>query len=359
MISPQARKDKLIRATDLDALSCRNSANKKGYISPPDQFIPDLLASYSAHLQYCVGYTQLSAGRTLRSAFGDPKLPLINRGTYFRAFSIDSVVTKFIRANEKCQIVSLGGGSDTRAFRVLNDNVTYTEIDFPELTKIKKLAIAKNPELQSLLKTELSPPDILLRQDFEAFGLDLHAPNYHLIGFDLRKIVENGERELLSYLDRDVPTLVISECVLCYLTPEENTQILSFWSQKLKSASVLMYEPMGLEDVFGSTMEQNLTNRGIDLHTFKEFPDLQSRKKFFLENAGYKTVRLTDMAEVGGYTGDRAWLLGEEAGRVSKLEMIDEIEEIRLLLRHYCLIYACNGDSIPESIEALGWLESS
>ena len=33
------------------------------------------------------------------------------------------------------------------------------------------------------------------------------------------------------------------------------------------------------------------------------------------------------------------WIDHKEMGRINKLEMIDEIEEIRLLLEHYCLIY--------------------
>ena len=48
------------------------------------------------------------------------------------------------------------------------------------------------------------------------------------------------------------------------------------------------------------------------------------------------------MSYIGGYKvsqDGREWIDHKEMGRINKLEMIDEIEEIRLLLEHYCLIY--------------------
>lgn len=357
MLSPKERKDKLIRATDLDALSCRLSSNSKGYFSPADKYIPDLLKSYEENLRYCEGYTQLSAGRTLRTAFGEPKFPLINRGTYFRTEAIDKVVLSFVSSFPKSQIVSLGGGSDTRCFRTLehSENVTYLEVDFPDSVKIKKLAIAANKTLQKIVGADIAVPTITSRAELEELSADLHTSKYHLVGSDLRKIDEKGE-QLIAYLDREVPTLVISECVLCYLTPEDNEAVLNYWKLAFSKVAVLMYEPMGLDDAMGNTMAQNLTNRGIDLHTFRKYPDLNSRRAFFGEKLGFSQVRLTDMARVGGYTSvEESWIPIEELRRVSKLEMMDEVEEIKLLLHHYCLIYAENGLSVEE-IGLLKWL---
>lgn len=123
MFSPQDRHDKLVRATDLDALSCRYSINEKSYLVPRDEFIPDLIQSYQQHLQYCQGYTQLSSSRTLRTVFQERKFPLINRGSYLRTTAIDKVVREFVdEFSGKCQIVSLGSGSDTRAFTLLQQH---------------------------------------------------------------------------------------------------------------------------------------------------------------------------------------------------------------------------------------------
>lgn len=354
MLSPQARQDKLVRATDLDALSCRFSASNKGYFNPPDVYIGDLLKSYDQNLQYCEGYTQLSAGRTLRSAFKEGKFPLINRGTYFRTEAINRVVNEFIAGYSPCQIISLGGGSDTRCFRVLEkaNNVTYTEIDFPESAKIKKIAISQNRQLQSIVHSQLDPLSAKSKDELASMDSDLHTDNYHLIGLDLRSLLAGDDK--FAFLDTAVPTLVISECVLCYLTPEENEKVLRYWKESFLRVSLLIYEPMSLNDAFGQTMAQNLLSRGIDLQTFVKFPDLKSRRDFFAETLGLD-VKLADMALVGGYAApSRTWIPKDELFRVSRLEMIDEIEEIRLLLQHYSLIYAESG-GILDSVVLLNW----
>ena len=48
------------------------------------------------------------------------------------------------------------------------------------------------------------------------------------------------------------------------------------------------------------------------------------------------------MSCIGGYKRSqegREWIEHNDMDRINKLELIDEIEEIRLLLEHYCLIY--------------------
>lgn len=358
-MSTSTNRDKLVRATDLDALSCRLSANGKGYFSPPDRFIADLLKAYESNLQYCSGYTQLSAGRTIRTAFGGQKFPLINRGTYVRTVAIDEVVSRFIVEHGKCQIVALGGGSDTRAFRVLEqypNTVEYTEIDFPELTRIKKIAISKLPVLRQLLgdgSGSMAPIEITSKEQMDNLDPELHLPNYHLVAFDLRKLDSEGFRKF-AFLRKNVPTLLISECVLCYLTPDENISVLKFWKSLFSELAVVLYDPMSLDDVFGQTMAQNLSRRGLDLLTFTKYPDLAARKQLFQETLGYKAY-LTDLALVGGYgPQEESWINPQDSVRVARLEMVDEVEEIHLLLRHYCLIYAEHGMRL-QFVQLLQW----
>ena len=178
----------------------------------------------------------------------------------------------------------------------------------------------------------------------------LHTPRYHLVGLDLRTLKEAGTANSgLDFLDPETPTLVISECVLCYLSPEDNEQVISFWKALLRKPSFVVYEPMALDDAFGETMAQNLRNRGIDLQAFEKFPNLESRKVFF-QQLGLASV-LTDMSRVGGYS-EGSWFGPLDQQRISRLEMIDEVEEIRLLLQHYCLI--CAGVTVEE-FSGLNW----
>lgn len=344
MNSPQERHEKLIRATDLDALSCRYNMNIKQYLNPPDEYIEDLMKSYNAYLQFCTGYTSLSSSRCLKSLFQDRKLPIINRGTYLRTKAISDVVQEFVKEFEKCQIISLGSGSDTRAFSVLEKlpQVIYHEIDFAETTKIKKLAIIKNPKLCALLGVEETIPEIDSKKSFAEYNPDLHCKNYHLHACDLREV--NSEA-VLDGFDANLPTLVLSECVLCYLSPEEYFSTIKFWTNLGNNLnSILIYEPMSLKDLFGETMYQNLQGRGLNLQTFDKYPDLESRLEFFKSECGLTRLRMSSLSNIGGYNksqeASKAWIDPQDLQRISSLEFVDEIEEIRLLLEHYCLCYA-------------------
>lgn len=92
--------DAAIRQTDSDAAIARFSAVQKQYFTDP--FIRPLLAR-GAHLQ-------------------PSRPPLINVGTYVRSEAIDKLVDEWIQLSaqehKKCQIVSLGAGSDTRFWRI-------------------------------------------------------------------------------------------------------------------------------------------------------------------------------------------------------------------------------------------------
>lgn len=351
MLSPKEKKEKLVRATDLDALSCRASVNELSYFDNRDPYIEDMMLSYKNNLQFCSGYSALSAGRTFRSIFNEKKLPIINRGTYIRIALLDKVISQFIHEFGTCQIISLGGGTDTRCFNVLknNNNVIYHELDFPESTKIKKLAILKNETLKKIIDYEGADIEVNSKEDFSNIPSDIHTSRYHLYGCDLRLLNEENEASALiqKYINKSLPTIILSECVLCYLSLKENECILAFWKKVLDHTktciSILIYEPLSLRDSFGVTMTHNLSKRGIELPIFDKFPDLTSRFDLLKNNLGLNRVKITDMCNVGGFNmSDRPinpWISIEELRRINKLELIDELEEIILLLKHYCLCY--------------------
>ena len=88
-----------VRQTDSDAAIARLSAVKLGYLQ--DHFIRFLVQR--PHLQ-------------------PPRPPLINIGTYVRSEAIDRLVNEWLELSsaegKKCQIVSMGAGSDTRFWRI-------------------------------------------------------------------------------------------------------------------------------------------------------------------------------------------------------------------------------------------------
>ena len=150
--------DAAIRQTDSDAAVARFSAVQKRYLQDP--FIKHLLPRGA----------QFQAARP----------PLINVGTYVRSQGIDALVNQWLSLSEqegkRCQIVSLGAGSDTRFWRIsvrmclidwanaiLSRNTfrqagphkstlaAYIEIDFTENTTKKAMAIRKSKDLSVLL----------------------------------------------------------------------------------------------------------------------------------------------------------------------------------------------------------------
>lgn len=91
--------DAAIRTTDSDAALARLSAVKKGYLVDP-------------YIRHLVARPHLQPARP----------PLINIGTFVRSEAIDELVLRWLQASRshgtRCQIVSLGAGSDTRFWRL-------------------------------------------------------------------------------------------------------------------------------------------------------------------------------------------------------------------------------------------------
>ena len=91
--------DSAIRATDGDAALARLSAVRQGYLADP--YIAPFVSR--AHLQ-------------------PPRPPLINVGTYVRSEAVNGLVSAWLslarQEGTKCQVVSMGAGSDTRFWRI-------------------------------------------------------------------------------------------------------------------------------------------------------------------------------------------------------------------------------------------------
>ena len=70
-------------------------------------------------------------------------------------------------------------------------------------------------------------------------------------------------------VDPSIPTLLLSECVLVYLKPEESRSILTFFKDHFKSdLAFLNYEMINPNDPFGRTMLDNLEVRGLITNLF-------------------------------------------------------------------------------------------
>ncbi|KAF8624170.1 hypothetical protein AX15_006012 [Amanita polypyramis BW_CC] len=322
--------DAAIRQTDSDAALARLSAVQKGYLTDP--FVRHLIPR--AYLQ-------------------PARPPLINIGTFVRSTAIDDVVSQWLdlaqRAGKKCQIVSLGAGSDTRYWRIAtgtqrNSLARYIEVDFAEVTTRKAMAIKKSRELNAGLGDSA-------QASLSQGGTALHSPVYHLVPCDLRFPPSEGLGRLLSSPPQDgttepllsppLPTLLLFECVLAYMSPEASSALLQWFVHYFKDSGILgcvVYEMFRLNDSFGKVMVNNLKERNVTLIGAVPFTTPDSLKKRFYD-AGFTLANAITLRDIR-----RTCLDPGELERVSLLELLDEVEELELVLSHYAISWGLVGD---------------
>ena len=335
-------KDKVVQQTDQDASVSRLSAVEAGYLDDP-------------FVKYFV------------SGEGQRRLPIINRGTYVRTKAIDNLVDEFLSKNpaQEKQIISLGAGSDTRFFRLMSrrpvphgrgilqcPNVIYHEIDFKANTVQKLHPIKMLSELCGHVGT---PVTILNSTNLSDVHNDdtLHADQYHIHPIDLRDLDPSRPApHSLDFVDTALPTLLISECCLCYLPPAAADTVAMYFTKHLFPDStpvgLILYEPIHPNDPFGRTMVSNLAARGIVLQTLKRYGSLEAQSARMISYG---------LAGTGGASVKDLWDKGveeKEKERVAGLEMVDEVEEWELLAGHYCVAWGWRGGAKDEEVWE-GW----
>lgn len=102
-------------------------------------------------------------------------------------------------------------------------------------------------------------------------GTALHSPKFHLLPADLRNPPSETLEPLLFTQDADkpplldptFPTLLVCECVLVYISPEESSRLLRWFVEKSQNihggvVGCIVYEMFGLINGFGRVMVNNL-----------------------------------------------------------------------------------------------------
>lgn len=318
----RAVSDKIVQGTDQDASVSRLSAVEIGYLSDPFArlFVPS------------------ENERRVR------RYPIINRGTFVRTTAIDKLVEAFLSADTsgKKQIISLGAGSDTRFFRLQvqprcpPNSYIYHELDFPSNTARKINTVTSNASVSQCIP---GPVDI------SSDGTTLHSPNYNIQPVDLRTLSNSKTSDQMAqpdnwtHIDVSLPTLLISECCLVYLEPRAADDVLDYFAALFPPSSsslgVIVYEPFNPFDSFGEVMVSNLAARGIVLQTLQKYHSLNVQKSRLISH-GFETAEAADVDFLW-----ENWIDGKEKERVAGLEMVDEVEEWKLLARHYCVVWGC------------------
>ena len=216
--------------------------------------------------------------------------PLINRGYYVRIAAVDLIISRFLTAawsrgggTGRAQIVSLGAGVDTGFWRhaagaaALSEsaatsgqvasglpNTLWVEIDFPSITSKKAEVIACSPTLRGLAAgrrvaaSEFATAPVTggvksgVNHEIEAGisfaklangGTDVSGDGgYRLVTADLRDISGLRARVTAAGVDPSVPTLLLSECVLVYLEPEDSCAVIAWAARHFTSSVFVTYE---------------------------------------------------------------------------------------------------------------------
>ena len=271
-------------------------------------------------------------------------------GTYVRTRAIDKLVEDYLysQGSTRKQVISLGAGSDTRYFRLMSrekpPDVLYHELDFPVNTALKIVTIQREPSLRS----HIDDPLFVLSTDTE-----LHAPNYHIHAIDLRTLDRAYGQPVgpgkLGHIDPALPTLLISECCLTYLAPDTADAVIKHFVRILSPATpaaLVLYEPINPFDSFGKVMIANLAARGIVMQTIQKYHSLDTQKER-LWNYGFVD---------GGGAEDvdflyQEWVDAREKKRIGRLEMLDEVEELNLLAKHYCVAWGFREGKPAQDVE--------
>jgi [phosphatase 2A protein]-leucine-carboxy methyltransferase len=218
----------------------------------------------------------------------------------------------------------------------------YHELDFAANTSSKISTISHS----SILLQRIPAPITILPA-----GDTLHSPQYYIHPYDLRTLDSSRQSSLLPHIDPLLPTLLISECCLCYLTPVTADSVVAFFAHLFPARTplgMLLYEPINPFDGFGRVMVSNLAARGIELHTLERYGSLEAQRERLRKYGFSDGVRAMDV--------DALWeqrVTAEEKQRVGGLEMVDEVEEWRLLAQHYCVAWGWrdkerNGEGADE-----------
>jgi [phosphatase 2A protein]-leucine-carboxy methyltransferase len=288
-------------------------------------------------------------------------------GTYTRTTALDILIDAFLSQDvseaedltPKRQIISLGAGTDTRYFRLRaqnkHRNLIYHEFDFASVVKRKLQLVASNESFLGQDKTVR----LFSRQNVNAgegeedgqwgFARSEHGEDARFCchPLDLRRLPYTPFMKTLEYfqgLRSDLPTLVISECCLCYLEVDNARDVMQWFVDRIPSLGIILYEPIGVDDSFGQMMVSNLAARNITMPTVKVYKSLTDQKQRMadlvcttIDNPDYQEAETIEQIW-------EEWISPEEKERVDSLEGLDEVEEWQMLARHYAVVWAWRGN---------------
>lgn len=219
--------------------------------------------------------------------------PLINRGYYIRMKAIEDVLHSFVKTSGNKQIISLGAGFDTLYFRLyeqgggIMDNIHVVEIDFPDLVKRKATLMKSSPLTNGCILEQFE------EEKFDENVLYRLSPSYCLIGADLSQI--HRLQHILSLkagLQRDIPTFILSECVMTYMDHIVSTKLIKFMAEYFTNLAFATYEQIKPWDAFGMFMRTHFDKMNSSLRAITTYSTIELQCERY-RKCGFNRVILT------------------------------------------------------------------
>ena len=272
---------------------------------------------------------------------------------------------KHIGSDTDYQILNIGGGYDTLAFRVLSEEntreavdgrprepparVNIFEVDFPEVIHHKMRTILSKSELREVLLSHTSTSDEEINAPSSSFktrhGSKIGPLN--LLSCDLRDADSVVSALLSSSFNPSIPTFILSECVLVYMPKHDVERLVKSISNITSISLWVTYDMINPTDSFGKMMVENLQAAGHRVPGIIDYPSLESQQEKFLKNGWETSISETFLQAFD------TMISAELKKKICKLEIFDELEEWSLLMAHYSLTVATKGDLMKDIYPSL------
>ena len=114
-----------------------------------------------------------------------------------RYYNFDEMIKAFAAKHQKCNIINLGAGLETAAFRLAEVDVPFYEIDLPEVIELRK-NILKSKENETLIGADIFTLEW-------ANGIDLSLPSLLIVSGVFQYFREEKVLTFLSAIKQRFP----------------------------------------------------------------------------------------------------------------------------------------------------------
>ncbi|KAK1459164.1 leucine carboxyl methyltransferase [Colletotrichum melonis] len=270
------------------------------------------------------------------------RAPLVNRGYHLRLKVIDTLVRRFLQkqSNRKKVVVNLGCGSDVLPWQCQVrypescQDVTFLDVDYPDLIQKKRQIVLETPELQDLMGTwEVN----------DGSPIVLKSQKYCQVGCNLQQL-----SVLQSCLDTlfDVPNtefLFVAEVSITYMDTKGANGVIE-WAATVGNAEFCLLEqilPDGPDHPFSHTMLGHFNKMNAPLKSVHRYPTVASQEKRF-KSLGWPSAESWTLWEAWS---DNLFMTAAERRALDSVEPFDELEEFALFASHYFVILATTPKS--------------